>query len=102
MPEEFNLKKELEEMKTLFDSLVKLPPAFRRARSVENQISDSLKSILNEIEGKEIIISVKGKFSEEDIKLIQERSGVSFEEAKKNLEKADGDLAKAIMMTGAK
>ncbi len=36
-------------------------------------------------------------FTEEDVKLVAERAGVSEEEARKALEETNGDLAEAIM-----
>ncbi|RLF59524.1 MAG: nascent polypeptide-associated complex protein [Thermoplasmata archaeon] len=48
-----------------------------------------------QITGKE---RVKSKIPEEDIKLVAQQANVSEEEAKKALEEANGDLAKAIMI----
>ncbi|MEO2241223.1 MAG: nascent polypeptide-associated complex protein [Euryarchaeota archaeon] len=39
----------------------------------------------------------KPSFTEEDVKLVAERAGVSEEEARRALEETDGDLAEAIM-----
>jgi nascent polypeptide-associated complex subunit alpha len=38
------------------------------------------------------------RISEEDILLVAQQAGVSLEEARKALEEAEGDLAKAILM----
>jgi len=37
-------------------------------------------------------------FSEDDVKLVAEQTGVSLEEAKRALEEAEGDIAAAIML----
>ncbi len=39
----------------------------------------------------------KEKFTQEDVELVVEKTGVSREEAKKALENADGDIAEAIL-----
>ncbi|MEM3227753.1 MAG: nascent polypeptide-associated complex protein [Candidatus Micrarchaeaceae archaeon] len=42
-------------------------------------------------------LSQHAEISEEDIKLVQEKTGKSAEEARKALENAGGDIAKAIL-----
>lgn len=50
-----------------------------------------------QIAGKPRIVELKEGIPEEDIKLIMDQTGKSAEEAKKALEKTNGDIAQAIM-----
>ena len=49
-----------------------------------------------QISGEETV-EVASKFSEEDVKLVMEKSGKSEDVARETLEKAGGDLTEAIM-----
>ena len=50
-----------------------------------------------QISGKPRILDKKDEIPKEDIELIVEQTGVSFEKAKKALEKTKGDIAEAIL-----
>ncbi|MEA2090267.1 MAG: nascent polypeptide-associated complex protein [Thermoproteota archaeon] len=49
----------------------------------------------------EKIVEKEVTFPEEDVRLVADQTGKSMEEAKRALESADGDLAKAILLLQA-
>lgn len=83
-----------------------------RTRTKELRVENPEVAVLN-MQGQKIfqvtggkitekIIEKKATFPEEDIRLVADKTGKSIEEAKKALENADGDLAKAILLLQAK
>jgi nascent polypeptide-associated complex subunit alpha len=65
--------------------------------NAEVTIMDAQGQKTYQITGKPRIISKKKEMPKEDIELIMEQTGKSFEESKKALEEANGDIAKAII-----
>ena len=65
--------------------------------NAEVTIMDAQGQKTYQIAGRPRIVERKDEIPEEDIKLIMEQTGKTAEEAKKALEKTNGDIAEAIM-----
>jgi len=84
----------VEEIEDVEEVIIKTPGVDYVFRDAEVTVMDVKGQKTYQIAGKPELVK---KLSEEDAKLVAEKTGKSVEEAKKALEAADGDIAQAII-----
>ena len=84
----------VEEIEDVEEVIIKTPGVDYVFRDAEVTVMNVKGQKTYQIAGKPELVK---KLSEEDAKLVAEKTGKSVEEAKKALEAADGDIAQAII-----